>query len=154
MEYLTHEQDKFVLMGTIKPSKDQDLVVGDSKVDSKGKKKAKKSPDKKRDKSESHEESSNSNKNNFHKKKGKGEGSKCVYRGKGFHPESSCMNKNIDMLTQILQKNNISLPEGAKKKEEGSSSEEKERVHALVESTVRSPSFIIHSGDSRHMVST
>ena len=39
MESLTQEQDKLVMMGTIKPSKDQDLVVGDSKVDSKGKKK-------------------------------------------------------------------------------------------------------------------
>ena len=39
MESLTHEQDKLVMMGTIKPSKDQDLVVVDSKIDSKGKKK-------------------------------------------------------------------------------------------------------------------
>ena len=37
MEYLTQEQDKLVMMGTIKPSKDQALVAGDSKVDSKRK---------------------------------------------------------------------------------------------------------------------
>ena len=48
MESLTQEQDKLVMMGTIKPSKDQASVVGDSKVDSKGKKKAKKPPGKKR----------------------------------------------------------------------------------------------------------
>ena len=47
MESLTWEKDKLVLMVTIKPSKDQALVDGDSKVDSKGKKKAKKPPDKK-----------------------------------------------------------------------------------------------------------
>ena len=41
MEPLTHEQDKLVMMGTINPSKDQDLVTGDSRVDSKSKKKAK-----------------------------------------------------------------------------------------------------------------
>ena len=46
MEFLTQEQDKLVMMGTIKPSKDQDLVAGDSRVDSKGKKKSKKSPKK------------------------------------------------------------------------------------------------------------
>ena len=47
MESLTQEQDKLVLMGTIKPSKDQDLVVGDSKVNSKDKNKDKKTPYKK-----------------------------------------------------------------------------------------------------------
>ena len=46
MESLTQEQDKLVMMGTIKPSKDQDLVARDSKVDSKIKKKDKKTPSK------------------------------------------------------------------------------------------------------------
>ena len=59
-------------MGTIKPSKDQYLVVGDSRVDSKGKKKSKNPPDKKRDKSKSQEDPSGSKKN-FLKKKNKGE---------------------------------------------------------------------------------
>ena len=45
------------MMGTIKPSKDQALVVEYSKMDSKGKKKAKKPPDKKGDKFMSQEES-------------------------------------------------------------------------------------------------
>ena len=35
METLTHEQDKMVIMGTIKHSKEQDLVARDSRVDSK-----------------------------------------------------------------------------------------------------------------------
>ena len=39
MESLTQEQDKLVMMGTIKPSKDQAMVAGDSRVDSKGKRK-------------------------------------------------------------------------------------------------------------------
>ena len=107
------------MMGAVKPSKDQDLVVGYSKMDSKGKKKDKKPPDQKGDKSKSHEESSKSKKN-----KGKGEMSKCAYCGKGFNLEISCMNKQIDMLTQRLEKHNVSLPEGANKKEEGRSSEE------------------------------
>ena len=58
------------------------------------------------------------------------------------------------MLTQLLEKNNISLPDWSKKREGGSNSEDKERVHALVLGTSSSPSFIIDSGASRHMVST
>ena len=64
------------------------------------------------------------------------------------------MKKQIDMLNQILEKNNISLLGGARNKEGGSNFEDKERVHALVERTVRSPCFIIDSRDSRLMVST
>ena len=44
MESLNQEQDKLVMMGTKKPSKDQGLVGVDSKVDSKGKKKDKNTP--------------------------------------------------------------------------------------------------------------
>ena len=62
------------------------------------------------------------------------------------------MKKQINMLTQLLEKQNISLLEGTK--EGASNFEDKERVHALVASTVRSSSFIIDSGASKHMVST
>ena len=55
MESLTQEQDKLVMMGTIKPSKDQAMVAGDSRVDSKIKNKAKNPPKQKRDKKESPE---------------------------------------------------------------------------------------------------
>ena len=64
------------------------------------------------------------------------------------------MKNKIDMLTQLLEKNNISLPNFSKKREGGSNSEDKERLHALVVSTSRSPSFINDSGASRHMVLT
>ena len=63
MESLTQEQDKMVMMGTIKPSKDQALVAGDSRVDSKGKTKSKKPPDQKRYKNKSPEEPQSSKKN-------------------------------------------------------------------------------------------
>ena len=53
MEFLTQEQDNLVIMGTIKPSKDQDLVAGDSRADSKRKKKDKNIPEQKRDKENS-----------------------------------------------------------------------------------------------------
>ena len=79
---------------------------------------------------------------------------KCGYYGNAFHLEVSGMKNNINMLTQILEKHNISIPKGAKKKEGGPSFEDMERFHALVASTVRYPSFIINSGASKHMVST
>ena len=53
MESLTQEQDKLVMMGTIKPSKDQFLISRGLKVDSKINKKSKKPPEKKRDKEKS-----------------------------------------------------------------------------------------------------
>ena len=58
------------------------------------------------------------------------------------------------MLTQIQENNNISLPDCSKKREGGSNSEDRERVHALVAGTSSSPRFIIDSGASRHMVSS
>ena len=54
----------------------------------------------------------------------------------GYHLERYCMRKQINMFTQLLEKNNISLPEGTKKKEGGSNFEDKEKAHALVEITV------------------
>ena len=95
-------------MGAIKPSKYQALVVEDSRVDSRRKKKSKNPPKQKRDKSKSQEEPQGS-KNNSKKKKNKGEMMKCAYCSKGYHPESSYMKKQIDMLTQLLEKNNIFL---------------------------------------------
>ena len=59
------------MMGTIKPSKYQYLVAGDSMVDSKVKKKDKNPPEQKRDKNKSREDPQGSKKNS-QKKKNKG----------------------------------------------------------------------------------
>ena len=56
------------------------------------------------------------------------------------------------MLTQLLEKNNISLPDFSKKREGGSNLEDRERVQSLVAGTSISPSFIMDSRASRHMV--
>ena len=64
------------------------------------------------------------------------------------------MKNKIDILTQLLEKNNISLPNCSKKREGGSNSEDKERVHSLVARTSSSPRFIIDSRASIHMVLT
>ena len=122
-------------------------------MDSKSKKKSKNPPEKGRDKKQSPEDQKGPKKNT-QKKKNKGEMNKCSYCSKGNHTESSCMKKKIDILTQILEKNGISLPNSSKKREGGSSSHDRERVHALVAGTTSSPSFIIDSRASRHMVST
>ena len=63
MESLTQEKDKLVMMGTIKPSKYQALVIRDLKVDSKGKNIYKNSFDKNRDKENSQEDPLGSKKN-------------------------------------------------------------------------------------------
>ena len=73
MESLTQEQDKLVMMGTIKPSKDKALVAIYLRVDSKRKKKSKNPPEQKRDKNKSQEEPQGFKKNS-QKKKNKGPG--------------------------------------------------------------------------------
>ena len=61
------------------------------------------------------------------------------------------MKKTIDMETQLLEKNDITLPEGTRKKEGGSSSENKDICYDLVVEYLGSSSFIIDLGASRHM---
>ena len=63
------------------------------------------------------------------------------------------MKKTIDMMVQLLEKNNIPLLEGARKKYGGSSSDNKERCHALVAGYSNYSYFIIDLGVSRHMAS-
>ena len=87
------------------------------------------------------------------KEKKKKEKKKYTYYRKGWHLESACMKKTIDMMVKHLEKNNIPLPECTRKKEEGSSSENKDRCHALVLGSSGSSSFIIDSSSSRHMAS-
>ena len=91
----------------------------------KTRKKAKNPPKQNRDKNKSQEELQGSKKN-FQKKKNKGEMRKCAYCSKRYHPEISCMKKQINMLTELLEKNNISLPDCSKKREGGSNSEDRE----------------------------
>jgi hypothetical protein len=59
---------------------------------------------------------------------------KCTYFHKGFHPESACMQKQIDLMTQILQQNNLGdrTPEGAKKKPEDQNPKKGNSSHALI----------------------
>ena len=85
------------------------------------------------------------------KEKKKQEKKKCTYCHKGWNLESACMKKTIDMMAQLLKNNNIPLPQGARNKEGGSSSKNKERCHDLVVGSSRYSSFIIDSGASKNM---
>jgi hypothetical protein len=116
IESLTQEQTKLVDMGKIKGPNAHALTMKD------GSHQYQKS--KYKYKSKSH---ANPNKEGYSKpftdasgsKCGKGrKGEKCTYFHKGFHPESSCMQKKIDIMTQIIYKINLGdrIPEGAKKK--------------------------------------
>ena len=152
MESLTQDQDKLVQMGSIK-TKDQALVVGFLNL-AKGNPKSKNlklSNKKKSEKPKSSEGATNPPKEK--EKKGK-EKAKCSYCHKGWHLEISCMKKTIDTMVQLLEKNNIPVPDNARKRDGNSSSSEgQDKFHALVVGNYNSSSFIISLGASKHMVS-
>ena len=41
--------------------------------------------------------------------------SKCSYCSKGFHTKNKCFKKNMDIMSQLLQKHNIEVPDELKK---------------------------------------
>ena len=82
-------------------------------------------------------------KKNKNKKFGKAQ---CSYCMRGFHPESHCMKRTIDKMEKILEKSNISLPEGARKTESREETKDHdERCHALKDSCSKSHAFLIDS---------
>ena len=138
-------------MGNIK-AKDKDLAMGVSNP-SKGKSKAKnlKLPEKKKQDIPKIP-NGGSNPCKDMNKKGN-EKTKCTYFHKGWHPESYCMNKAIGMMAWLLEKNNILVLEGTRKKDTSSGSDNKEKCHALVSSSSDPSIFIIDLGASRNMAS-
>jgi hypothetical protein len=80
-------------------------------------------------------------------------GKQCTYFNKPNHEESTCMKKQIDLMTQVLHKNNIGdcIPGGAKKKKEEYHAPKKGNHHALISINSSSDSWIIDSGASHHM---
>jgi hypothetical protein len=106
IESLTQEKSKLINMGKIKVPKVHALTVQDGSGHQYQKSKEK-------DKRKAH---ANPNKEGYSKpfndasgsKGGKGrKGEKCSYCNQGFHPESTCMQKQIDLITQILEQNNL-----------------------------------------------
>ena len=54
------------------------------------------------------------------KVKKKGSTSKCSYGSKRFHPEKKCFKKNMDIMSQNLEKHNIKFLDGLEKPVESS----------------------------------
>ena len=122
-------------MGVIQTSKNQALLVTDStKAQAKGRPKGKES---KAADSKPKENQKTSEGALGSKKKKKFEKKKCPYCMRGFHPEDSCMKKQVDQLTTFLKQNNISLPQRVKKTNDEPHPEDDEIYHALKASLVQ-----------------
>jgi hypothetical protein len=155
IESLTQEQTKLINMGKIKGPKAHALTVQD------GSHQYQKSKDKDKRKSHAHPKKEGYSKpftDASGSKGGKGrKGEKCTYFHKGFHPESACMQKQIDLMTQILQQNNLGdrIPEGAKKKKpEDQNPKKGNSSHALIAINSSPDAWIVDSGASHHMAAT
>jgi hypothetical protein len=133
IEALTQEQTKLINMGKIKGPKTHALTM------KYGSHKYHKYKDKDKRKAHAHSKKEGYTKPFIDASGSKGEkgrkGEKCTYCHKGFHPESACMQKKIDLMSQILQQNKIGyhIPEGAKKKKpEDQNSKKGNSSHALI----------------------
>jgi hypothetical protein len=100
IESLTQEKTKLINMGTIKGPREHALIVKD------GSHKYQKYKDKYKWKAHTHPKKEGYTKpftDAFESKGEKGrKGEKRTYCYKGFHPESACMQKKIDLMSQIL----------------------------------------------------
>jgi hypothetical protein len=116
IESLTQEKTKLINMGTIKGPREHALTV------KYGSQKYHKSKYKYKRKSHAYPKKEGYTKpftDAFGSKGEKGiKGEKCTYCHKGFHPKSTCMQNQIDIMTKMIHQNNLGdrIPEGAKKK--------------------------------------
>jgi hypothetical protein len=147
IESLTQEQTKLINMGTIKGPRVHALTVHD------GSHKYHKSKDKYKRKSHAHPKKEGYTKPFTDASRSKGEkgrkGEKCRYCHKGFHSESTCMKKQIDLMSQILQKNNLGdrILEGEKKKKpKDLNSKKGNSSHALISINSPPDAWIVDSG--------
>ena len=58
--------------------------------------------------------------NSMKKVKKKGSTSKCSYYSNGFHSEKKCFKKKMDVMSQLLEKHNIDVPNKLEKPTESS----------------------------------
>jgi hypothetical protein len=139
-------------MGTIKGPKEHALTVQYENQ------KYHKSKDKDKHKSHAHMKKEGYTKPFIDASRSKGEkgikGEKCTYCHKGFHLKSRCMQKKIDLMSQIIQKNNLGyrIPEGDKKKKpKDLNSKKGNSIHALIAIKSSHDAWIVDSGASHHM---
>jgi hypothetical protein len=148
IESLTQEKTKLINMGTIKGPRAHALTVHDASH------KYKKSKDKDKRKSHAHLKKEGYTKPFTDASRSKGEkrrkGEKCTYCHKGFHSESTCMQKQIDLMSQIHQQNNLGdhIPKGAKKKKaEDLNSKKDNSSHTLIAINSSPDAWIIDLGE-------
>jgi hypothetical protein len=149
---LTQEKTKLINMGAIKGPSAHALTVHD------GSKKYQKYKYKYKKKSHAHTKKEGYTKPFTDASGSKGEkgrkGEKCTYCHKGFHLKSTCMQKQVDLMSQILHKNKIGdrIPEGTKKKKPKDLNSKKDNSsHALIAINSSPDAWIIDSGASHHM---
>jgi hypothetical protein len=152
IESLTQEKTKLINMGTIKIPRAHALTLHYRSH------KYHKSKDKDKWKAHAHSKKEGYTKTFTVASGSKGEkgrkGEKCMYCHKGFHLESACMKIKIDLISQILQQNNLGhcIPEGAKKKKpEDLNSKKGNSSHALIAIKSSPDDWIIDSEASHHM---
>ena len=80
------------------------------------------------------------------------EKTKFSYCGRDFHPEISCMKRTIDQMALLLEKNNITLPEGVRKKDNQDQNNHPERGNALMANVSKPRYLLIDFGASKNMV--
>jgi hypothetical protein len=81
-------------------------------------------------------------------------GEKCTYCHKGFHPKSTCMQNQIDIITKIIHKINLGdriLEVAKKKKPKDHNSKKGNSSHALIAINSSLDAFIFYSRASHHM---
>jgi hypothetical protein len=155
IESLTQDQTKLINMGAIKGPRAHSLTVHD------GSHKYKKYKDKYKWKYHAHTKKEGYTKPFTDASRSRGEkgrkGEKFTYYHKGFHSEFTCMQKQIDLMYQILKKNNLEdrIPEGAKKKKpKDLNSKKGNSSHALIAINSSPGAWIADSGASHHMASS
>jgi hypothetical protein len=155
IESLTQEKTKIIKMGTIKGPRVHALTVHDDSQ------KYKKYKYKDKHKSHAHPKKEGYTKpftDAFGSKGEKGrKWEKYTYCHKGFYSKSTCMQKKIDQMSQILQENNLGyrMPEGAKNKNlEDLNSKKGNSSHALIAIKSSLDAWIVDSGASHHMAAS
>jgi hypothetical protein len=157
IESLTQEKKKLIQMGLMKDSKSHALTMHDEKGSYNQKSKQKQKdllhPKSKKEGYSKPFKDSLGSKDSSNSKGKKKKGNQCTYCNKTNHEESTCMKKHIDLMTQVLQRNNLGdfIPEGDKKKKEEDHANKKGNHHALIAINSSSDSSIIDSGASHHM---
>ena len=112
---LTKEQDKLIQMGALRISdgKDHALIVqGSNNANSKEKKLVK---EKKPRSGNEYGRSNLTDEGSMKKFKKKGSTSKFYYCRNGFHTKNKCFNKSMDIISHLLDKGSIEVPDELEK---------------------------------------